>query len=271
MATAAAAHSAESPFITSQQQRAQYRSKRRADQLHQPSPTITILSPSLLHIPAGTFTTSPAPQLDTLPSHDLPSTRVQQLSDGLLLFPPPTAETAVEAACVSPEPLLVVSGGPTRWTGIRAFPGLTNIAPLWPHDFISQLHHTALTTPPSTALTQSAFISAPPAVLPSFLSSPDSPSSAFSSVALSLDHLKQTTKRLKRERRALMANMARDVRVVSACVGGGRKSDDVDAKVREADSSAGAMLECAVRRLADVHDQLLLLSAVMHHQTVEGT
>jgi len=197
---------------------------------------------------------------------------VQQLGADLLLFPPPSAEstTAAAAECTAEQSLTVVAG-PTRWTGSRASAGLSNNAALLPHDVITQLHHVALTTQPSAPLTQSAFISAPPTAAPASSSSASS-SYERSLSALSLDRLQQTTKRLRRERRALLAGMARDVRVVNACVRGISSDDEaVNSKVHMVGSSAGSMLESAVRRLGEVNDQLTLLTAVIQHQTAEVT
>ena len=263
-AVAPAANNAEHASSTTSQQRAQQRSKRRADQLQPPAPTVTVLSHSLLHIPVSipAIQSSPPQQQHTQPATTPLTSHVQQLSDELLLFPLPAAE---QLASESSDPSLCVMGGPTRWAGTRASPGMYNLVPLLPSTFITQLHHTALTTPPSAPLTLSTFISAPP-IAPPYLSS------VSTTVPLSLDTLNLSVKRLKRERRVLMAGMARDVRVVSAYVRDSSSSSGaVDFKTREFGIGSSTMLESAVRHLGEVNDQLTLLSAVILHQTAEVT
>ena len=252
-----------SSAASQQQHRAVHRSKRqRTDQPQEPASTTTVLSTTLLHIPASTPTTQPARPHDTTHVDALPSSRIQQLTDGLLLFPAPAAAPSATTA-LSLDPLLLLVPGPTLWTGQRAFRTLPDFASLLPHDFISRLHHAALTTPPITPLTSSTFVTPPP--IAALASS--------SSAVLLVDKVNQTVMRLRRERRVLMAGMARDARLVSAYVrGSSGGGETVDTREREAGSSAGVMLESAVRRLGEVNDQLTLLSAlaVVPHKRKEA-
>ena len=247
-------------YSFSPQQRSSHaRWKRRTDQLHEPAPSVTVLSSSLLHIPASTVATRQAPQpLASTAVHALPHYGVQQLGDGLLLLPPPTADSTDGAAAQSRETVLLVVGAPVRWTSARAFPGLARATPQLPHDVVSKLHLAALTTPPAAQLSAATFISAAPTAAPGALSEPDTD--------VLLDRLHHATKRLKREQRVLMSGLARDARVVSGFIQGGSGRGASAVKQREAGSSASALLESTVRRLSEVNSQLLLLSAVTQHQ-----